>query len=373
MNLALLLDRLNNGNGIARMTQSIARELLKQGHEVHLYTALPGPVEENLDVAVHWIPSLRGALRIWSMPIGACLLNLKNRHDAVISNSLTLEQDVIVMHNDPQAVEHRKLAATPFKIEPPTLNGWKRSLRAFLERERFAPGRYRQVVALSQRSAREITEALDVPPERLSVVPHGIDSEYFSPAHAERLREQSRLKWGIPRQAVVFLYVGDSWKGLEFAIRALSPIQGARLFAVGPFSPKPFEDLARSVGLTFSWARPSADIRAFYALADAFVLPTPLDSFGLCVFEAMAMGIPVIVSQYAGVTELLSHGTNAWILQEPSDVHELATACQAFMQKDFRQSMAERGRRLTLDHPWARAAEKHLAVYRRSYRPRSTG
>lgn len=375
MNLAFLLDRAHGGNGTARMAVGVARALLRLGHEVHFYCAVPAPgAAPRLafgegEVRMHWIPSLRGAMRVWSLPIGAGLLGLRGRHDVVVSNNLVLWQDVAVMHNDPQEVEFGKLARAQFRVGAPVLGGWKHRVRRFLETRRFRPGGFQQVIALSRRSAGEARAAFAIPGERVAVVPHGVDGDHFSPAHAAAGRDDARRRWGIGSGRAVFLYIGDAWKGLEFALRGLALLPwGERpvLFAVGPFPPEPFGALAASLGVPFRYSRPQEDVRPFYALADAFLLPTPLDTFGLCVLEAMAMGVPTVVSRLAGVAELLTHGRDAWILDDPADAAEIARAAAALLDPARRLRMAEAGLDTAAARTWSRTAAGHLVIYRKA-------
>ena len=136
MNVAMLLTRLSDTNAISRVVLGISEEMAAAGHQVSLYSSfntLSPATRAGLrgKVSLRWLPSLNGSWRIWSMPAGA-LRPYLNGHDLVISHALTVKQDVVVMHNDPQAVELRKLAAVPFTLEKPRLDSRNRAVRTFI-------------------------------------------------------------------------------------------------------------------------------------------------------------------------------------------------------------------------------------------------
>src|SRR5579864_2010747 len=67
------------------------------------------------------------------------------------------------------------------------------------------------------------------------------------------------------------------------------------------------------------WELPSPDVLDFYAAADVYVSPSREDSFGLPVAEAMACGLPVITSKFAGVSELIANERDGFVLNNPRD------------------------------------------------------
>ena len=101
-----------------------------------------------------------------------------------------------------------------------------------------------------------------------------------------------------------------------------------------------------------------------YAAADAFVLPTPYDAFAMVVSEAMASGLPVIVSQEAGASELIQHGVNGLLLQDAS-VSELARQME-FLERDrsWAANLGCAARKSVEGLSWDTVACQTMAVYR---------
>ncbi len=371
MNLALLLHSLSRNNGISRVVLSLAGEFSKRGHSTHIYTSrllLSAEDKKSLpeNVFLHRYPCLRGSNRIWTAPFGALLPYLKGGHDLVVSHLLTVWQDVIVMHNDPQPVEVERISAVPFTIDPPRLRSKNRFLRTFIERKRFAPRRYKRVVAASELSAEGIARTYGVSRDRLTVIRHGVDSSYFSPAQRQARRKAARARLDLAPSELAFAYIGDSGKGLEFAIRGIAAAPCAKtgvLIAAGPFRADKYAALAAELGLRLICENDWSDIRDLFSAGDIFINPTPLDTFGLAVLEAMAMGLPVITTKYAGVSELLKDGENAFILERPWDTAKIADIATRLSDPARRERVSGRGLELAAGLSWEQPALNHLALY----------
>jgi UDP-glucose:(heptosyl)LPS alpha-1,3-glucosyltransferase len=106
---------------------------------------------------------------------------------------------------------------------------------------------------------------------------------------------------------------------------------------------------------------PVADVRSLYAAADVLVAPSLEDSFNLPVLEAMACGLPVIVSPKAGVSEWLAHGFDALLLKDPENASELAEAIRALVGgAQLRRTLAENALATARQFSW----DEHVAGLR---------
>jgi glycosyltransferase involved in cell wall biosynthesis len=383
--IAMLMERASLNDGVSRTVFGLTKEFVRLGHTVDVYAAvnkLPDKgraMFQDPAVRLRWLPSLRGGLRIWTLPLVAmvpiaarALIRPRRRPDVIVSHTMTVRQDIVHMHNDPQHVEHAKLSAVPFTIDPPKLEGTRRTLRAAIERQRFKEGNYRGVVAHSARSARELRDAFGIPEERISVIPHGVDSAFFNPALVTDHRAALRRAHHIGLDETVFLYLGDSWKGLEFAIRALAGLPKGKpfcLLAAGPYRKQPFLDLAASHSVRLIAQDVWDDPRSLYAMADAMLHPTPLDTFGLVALEAMSMRLPLATTRFAGISELLRDGENAFIVPGPDSVRELREAAAALLEPERRVVVGARAREFAVTRTWEAASRAHLGFYRRALGP----
>ena len=95
----------------------------------------------------------------------------------------------------------------------------------------------------------------------------------------------------------------------------------------------------------------------FYAAADLYVSPSREDSFGLPVLEAMACGLPVITSTFAGVAELITNEIDGFILRDPSDSQALAQLLERlYIDESLRNRISEAATRTAEKWTWDRNA-----------------
>src|SRR5439155_18617893 len=134
------------------------------------------------------------------------------------------------------------------------------------------------------------------------VIYHGVDLKLFSPENRRRWRAGMRAQYGLSEDEMVFLYVGDLRKGARRCITALSRIPEGRLLFVSRTPASPYQRLAEDAGVAnrVRFLRATNQVEKAYAAADAFLHPSPYDAFGMVVSEAMACGLPVVVSREAG-------------------------------------------------------------------------
>ncbi|MBI2077301.1 MAG: glycosyltransferase family 4 protein [Euryarchaeota archaeon] len=164
-------------------------------------------------------------------------------------------------------------------------------------------------------------------------VPHGIDTEFFSPMDGEDARP-----WPWPATQPTFLFVAaldraHDFKGLDTLLRALThPSAGrARLVVVGDGDRRSqFETTARRLGLKarvhFAGELDAQGLRRHYRAATATILPSLHgDIFGMVLVESMACGRPVIATRLPGVRAVVRHDETG-ILVPPGDADALSRA-----------------------------------------------
>jgi UDP-glucose:(heptosyl)LPS alpha-1,3-glucosyltransferase len=102
----------------------------------------------------------------------------------------------------------------------------------------------------------------------------------------------------------------------------------------------------------------------YYAAADVYVQPTYYDPCSLVVLEAMASQLPVVTTRYNGVAELMTHGVNGRLFDDPSDWRELTDSLLPLLDAGVRRTMGTAARRLAEAHPLERNFSQIVDVYR---------
>jgi glycosyltransferase involved in cell wall biosynthesis len=173
---------------------------------------------------------------------------------------------------------------------------------------------------------REYYAQYGVPTDRLWPSPHCIDNAFFasSAAAARAASPSPRARLGLPADATVFLFAArlvDMKRPLDF-VRALHAAHAARaqvhglVVGDGPLRAR-MEEETRMLGApcTFAGFLNQREMGAAFAAADALVLPSDgRETWGLVVNEAMAAGLPALVSEAAGCApDLIVHGETGFV------------------------------------------------------------
>ena len=173
---------------------------------------------------------------------------------------------------------------------------------------------------------------------------NGIDTSYFDPSLFSGEDKNTRRKQlGIPENNFVFIFVGRlvKDKGINELVQAFSQLsqsnQNISLLLVGPLE----EDLdpLNDDTIQLIETQPNiftvgyqADVRPFFALADALVFPSYREGFPNVVLQAGAMGLPSIVTDINGCNEIIEQGVNGLIIP-PKNTEELENAMKLVATK----------------------------------------
>ena len=111
-----------------------------------------------------------------------------------------------------------------------------------------------------------------------------------------------------------------------------------------------------------------SDVTPAYAAADWLVHPTTEDTYAMVVLEAMASGLPVIVSsaRFCGIAAELTHTVNALILDDPRDGKQLSERLLSLLDDpSLRATLARAGLSFAQKRTWRQAAARHEALIQR--------
>lgn len=339
MKLAIICRPFVFHGGIETATAGLIGELVRQGHEVHLFSTA-GQAEVP-GVQLHRLSVLRVSsfARVASFARAARAAVARERFDVIQSHERTLCQDVYRAgegcHRAYLEVKAKRLG--PLGRAALRANPFHHTLLS-LERKIFAPGGTKRIVAISRLGKAEIERLYGLPDSRVSVIYNGVDQERFHPRNRARFRTGIREALGIGPEAWMVLFVGSGFerKGLGPLVEgfALTGDRASRLVVVGKGDAAPYRALASRLGVAerIVWAGPRPDVERYYAAADAVALPTLYEPFGNVHLEALASGLPILASSRAGGAEVVSHGRNGWILDNPEDPQAIREGLEALRQ-----------------------------------------
>jgi len=225
------------------------------------------------------------------------------------------------------------------------------------------------VIVPSMATGEDVAELLQVPPDRIAVVPLGV-SPRFQPAANDEI-DRMRQKHGLFKPYVLAVGTIEPRKNLPRLIQAMARIQHdveEDLVLAGPSG-----WLTEEVELTISRAqlgdrikRPGyiddVDLVPLYSAASVVAMPSLYEGFGLPVLEAMATGAPVVTSCVSSLPEVAG---DAAVLIDPTSVESIADGLKCvILDSELRAGLRDAAIRRASLFTWERTARETFAVYR---------
>ena len=232
------------------------------------------------------------------------------------------------------------------------------------------------LIASTADEADELVNAYGADPEHVCVVPAGVDLATFQPLD----RTDARRKIGYPRGRLL-LFVGrlERLKGVELAIRALALLRDrdhddVRLIVLGEDSREGDESekerlkeiatqLAVRDRVDFVGSVAHHELPYFYAAADACVMPSYSESFGLVGLEAQACGCPVVASAVPGLRSVVRDGVSGYLIEGHDPALYAERIGRLLADPELAQQMGRRGRLLAQRFSWTRTADRLQGLF----------
>jgi glycosyltransferase involved in cell wall biosynthesis len=226
-----------------------------------------------------------------------------------------------------------------------------------------------QLIVYSRKTADELKHLFGRV-DNIPVLYLGLDHNVFNAAIRATLRERSRSALEIPQNQFTLILVGNDWrnKGVPVLLNALVDLRDLPIALLIVTR----EDLSSCRQLVtekelddrVSFLPPRKDIEFYYAAADAYVGPSLQDSYGIPPAEAMACGLPVIVSSAAGVSEIVTSGIDGMILDDPFDGSKLATMIRRLYEdQQFRDRLGVKAAETARQYTWERNGRELSAIF----------
>ena len=241
----------------------------------------------------------------------------------------------------------------------------KRRWYAFTKMQTQVARRLPRVLTVSESSKRDISNDHGVPPERIHVVPVGVDPELFAP-----LPEIAR----VPGRLITTASADVTMKGLSFLLEAVAKLRTERhieLTIIGKAktdsaASRAISELGLADAVTFVSGVSDRRIVELYAEAELAVVPSLYEGFSLPAIEAMSCGVPLVATTGGALPEVAGRHGETCFLTEPGDAEALASVLQdALDSPEARGRVGRAGReRVVSQWSWRHTAERTVEQYR---------
>lgn len=357
--------------GIPKMHVQLARYLLRRGHEVHVY----GSARDSDPALVSEVTYHDVGLELRSGRVGSTLASARMMRcaSAMVRNDLRAGRlDVVHGRGLSSWVQH--IAHVPGVYSSERLGLIEsRDSQALLRRAKDRAHRFAYPLStlrvLHERAiarnesvlihaetpqvARDLEAVHRVDPARIRVVVPGVDVDTFSP-------EGERVDLGWDGPVIAFLGHDFERKGLDRLLRALARMQThARLVVIGGGTHvdegwggavvDAYRRLAGELGVAerVRFRGAQRDVAPILRAAHVLAHPARYDVWGLAVTEAMATGLPAVVSRATGASEVVDERSGR-VLERADDPDELAAALDALLDPARRADASRAARAAAL-------------------------
>jgi D-inositol-3-phosphate glycosyltransferase len=231
------------------------------------------------------------------------------------------------------------------------------------------------VIVSTEHEQEQLRKLYGLPRSRLSIIPCGVDLAAFSPGSVEDRLAARRLV--APGSTPMLLFVGrlDPIKGLDLLLESVALMRTpVRLTIVGgnPAGDPEVERLralVTTLGLTgrvyFPGAVPQPELRSYYRGADALVVASRYESFGLAAVESLACGTPVVAAQVGGLPSIICDGENGILVRWRCSEYFAERLDALFADPAGLAHMGANARSSVLRFDWQRVGDTVRALYQK--------
>lgn len=405
LRIAFLVYRGNprcGGQGV--YTRHVSREIAALGHQVHVWSGQPYPILDpgvplvkvpSLDLwnedhffraeslallrdPIHlaeWLMTVTGGFPeprtfMWRVLRGLRALPPAERYDVVHDNQSLAGGLFAVERIAPLVTTIHHPITVDFRIALRSTRGFAKRLGlrrwfSFIPMQRRVARRLKSVITVSRVAAADIEREFGVTPDRIRVIPCGVDLDVFRPM-SEVARQPDRL--------ITTLSANTPLKGFHFLLEAFAVLRRQRpslqLTVVGrdghAETQRKLGALDLNGAVRFTGWIPTEQIVQLYAETTVAVVPSLYEGFGLPAAEAMACEVPVVSTHAGALPEVVGSDGAAGILVPPGESESLARPIAELLDApERRREMGAAGRRRVSSlFSWRRTAELTVETYR---------
>ena len=350
-------------HGSSRYALEVTKRLVRD-NEVHMFTNNWDELDER--VIIHKVPTFTNSFYVYEasfITLASAMMKM-NKFDVTMAQPTRFfSPDVGYMQFVYREwANYKKANGVPMAFGDSVLPAI----------EKMNVEKAKKIIVMSHVLKNEVLKNYKVPDEKVEVIYSGVNCDEFSPDNRKLYNSGIRKKLGIEENDIVLLFVGNPYnrKGLEYAVRALPLINEKRVKLLvmgkdlGDEKIANYQALAKKIGVgdKLVYGGFTNEIKKYFSVGDIFVFPTLYEPFGLVITEAMASGMPDVVSRCAGAAELIEDGKEGMLLDNPKNHKEIAEKINYLIDNNLFRKMGKAARAKAETFTWDRTTQQMLSV-----------
>lgn len=364
--IAVVIPRYGRIGGAENMAFQLCERLVDH-FDIHVFARKWDAAPSR--VTFHKIPMIH--FPRWLQPVSfAAFANRKIAgmpFDLIHSHERIFRMDILTFHGIP----HRTWI---HDMRKKNLSGFDFAT-CWAEKKGIQNPDLKRILPVSTLVELELKRCYAIMDDRVSVVNPGVDYNRFARMDAASCRNRIRCQHGLLSSDTVICFAGMNFeiKRLDLVIQGMAGMQSRglspslpKLLIIGKGNVNLYQKMADDLGIghCIVFTGVTNEIESYYPACDLFVMPSVMDTFGLVVLEAMAAGLPAIISPTVGACDVVVHGENGLILPTNPSVQDMTDALIQMMNPDTRRIMEESARKTAAAHDWNKVADTMGGIYR---------
>lgn len=366
MKIAFIVHDLTKKRGHDKYTFELAKRLSRK-HEVHIFIFSIGAVDTS-NMIIHKIPTISRPIILKTIFFyifcGLLLKSIekKKRFDVIHMQGICaplIKKTIVTAHFCAQAY-YDTCKKYVFSINPFIRKIYfilYSKLCIFMERAGYRNKNIGLVIAPTSKTKTELLNYYGINPERIVVLPEGVDPEEF------------RAKKPKDGQIEKLLFIGDVQRNnIIGLLEAIKQNKSVNLTIIGDIKTNLFKEKAEKLGIAerVIFMGPRENINELLNNYDLFIYPSLYDTFTLVALEAMACGLPCLLSSRAGICEIVKDGHNALIIDDPLDANEIKSKIEYLCSNpEIAVTLGQQARKTALIHSWEKVTARTQDAYRK--------
>ncbi|MDI6726730.1 MAG: glycosyltransferase family 4 protein [Smithellaceae bacterium] len=287
--------------------------------------------------------------------------------DLIHTHERIREADLFTLHGVPHDFWVRKV-----RQKRPSL--YDRATIA-VERQLVSHPRCRRFCALSGLTKEVFLQTYPLTAERIAIIPPGVDTPPISEEERRVCRREIRDRFNLDREVPLALFVSMNFeiKGLDVLLEGLAALKqrqpgaACHLIVAGKGNVGKYRGIAQALGIGalvhFTGVLTPEALRRAYLGADAYAMLSTFDTYGMVVLEAMAAGLPVLISSNVGARDLVIEGSNGFVLAPAAAPAAIADRLAALVSPDNQRAMSHHALETARNHSWEVVADRTEIIY----------
>ena len=244
---------------------------------------------------------------------------------------------------------------------------------SWVEKKLVTQGNCQKFIAVSNLTRDIFLQEYNIDPQRVTVIHPGVDLNDYATADKRLIRADIRKEYGFSSEEPIILFASMNFeiKGLDAIMLSLAKLKARqhsfKLLIAGKGNLRKYTQMAREANIAdevvFTGMLSKEKLIRLYLAGDMYIMLSKFDTFGMVVLEAMAAGLPVIISSNVGAKDLVQEGENGFIISDTSDADYIAAKIALLLDENIRRQMAEAAYQTAAQNTWDDVTKKYAAIY----------